>query len=124
MEDIKLRKKDIAEIVAAAYPDYTGRKFKLTFQKHYYMSDYWSGGSRTYVTAFQLQEGDLRMSTPSEAVSNPFNKEAHTEFDIPKDVALVEHTYFCGHDLGIRVVVHPETILVAKLLNEPKAVNL
>ena len=124
MEDIKLRKKDIAEIVAAAYPDYTGRKFKLTFQEHYHMSDYWSGGSRTYVTAFKLQEGNLKMAKPLEAASNPFIKDAHVKFDIPRDVALVEHVYFCGHDLGIRVVVHPETILIAKLLKEPDVVNL
>lgn len=124
MEDIKLRKKDIAEIVAAAYPDYRGRKFKLAFQKHYHMGDYWSGGSLTYVTAFLLQDGNLQMSTSSEITSNPFNKEARIEFEIPKDVALVEHVYFCRHDLGIRIVVHPKTILIAKLLNEPKVVNL
>lgn len=124
MEDIKLRKKDIAEIVAAAYPEYKGRKFRLAFQEKYQMSDYWSGGTRTYVIALKMEYNSLLITTPDEATSNPLNKLAHIEFDIPRNIALVEHVYFCGHDLGIRVVVHPETILIAKLLNEPKAVNL
>ena len=118
MEEIKLNKKDMAAIVAAAYPEYTGKKFRLAFKSTFRMSDYWDGGSRTYVTAVKLEDGQLQMSTPDAVAQNPFNKQAHVTFDIPKNVALVEHIYFHGKDLGIRVVVHPETILLSMLLTE------
>lgn len=116
MKDLKLNKKDIAEIVAAAYPEYRGRKFSLSFQKEYHMSDYWSEGSRTYVTAIKLENNHIQMSTPDAVALNPFKDQAHITFNIPKNAALVEHTYFCGKDLGIRIVVHPDTILIPKLI--------
>lgn len=118
MEEVKLKRKDIPAIVAAAYPEYTGQKFRLAFKSTFRMSDYWDGGSRTYVTAVKLEDGKLMMSTPDAVAHNPFNKQAHITFDIPKNVALVEHIFFCGKDLGIRIVVHPDTILLPKLLPE------
>ncbi len=116
MEELKLRKRDVATIVEAAYPEYTGRKFSLVFKERYYMNDYWSGGSRTYVTALKLENGRLGLSSPDVAAQNPFNQKAHVEFDIPKNVMLVEHVFFCGKDLGIRIIIHPDSIFIPKLL--------
>jgi len=114
--EIKLRKKDVADIVKATYPDYKGRQFELAFQERYYMSDYWSGGSRTYVTALKLENGQLGLSSPDVVAHNPFNQKAHSEFDIPKNVMLVERVFFCGKDLGIRIVVHPDSVFIPRLL--------
>jgi len=116
MKEIKLRKKDIKPILEVTYPDYRGRKFSLTFQEHYYMSDYWYGGSRTYVKALKLENGQIKISSPEAEAQNPYNSKAHTAFDIPKNVALVEHTYFCGQDIGINIIVHPDSSLLPKLL--------
>ena len=116
MDKINLRKNDIRPILDLTYPDYQGRKFSLTFQEHYYMSDYWDGDSRTYVKALKFENGQLKMSSPDAEAQNPLRPKAHTEFDIPKNVALVEHTYFCGQDIGINIIVHPDSSLLPKLL--------
>lgn len=99
--------KAVKALLKATFPDYTGRTIKLAVQESYFMEDYWDGGSRTYVRAFDMASG--KVADPNHAVNNPMNRVAHATFAIPDGIAMVEHVIFCGKDCGIRVVVNPAT---------------
>ncbi len=86
-------------IAKRAYPEYKGRKFKVSSCKTYFMSDYWSEGSRNYVVAVNLATGDI--VHPTQLAHNPYNPAAVSSFRIPAGVALIEHSIFCGHDCGL-----------------------
>ncbi len=94
----------IAKAIARAlFPEYTGRKIKVVTRKSYTMANYWDGGSRVYVKAVNLNTA--RVSDPDAVTESPFNPEANATFEIPAGVALVEHSYFCGKDMGITIVI-------------------
>lgn len=96
---------EVKALLKATYPDYRGRTIKLEVQDTYYMHDYWTGGSRTYVKAFDLGTGKIA----GHNADNPFERQAHASFPIPDGVAMVEHVIFCGKDCGIRVIVNTAT---------------
>jgi hypothetical protein len=73
------------------------------------MSDYWDGGSRSFVKAVNLETG--RMVDPSTFAQNPMNGAAHATIRIPAGVALVDHSFFCGRDCGLRVITAPALAL-------------
>lgn len=105
----KLRTSDhrVKELIQRTYPEYRGRKVKIVQRDTYHMSDYWSGGSRTYVVAVNL--ANMQVEHHKGVSSNPFNDSAHDSFSIPDGVAMVEHVIFCGKDLGIRINVNANT---------------
>ena len=107
---MKLKKEQIRDILEASFPDYKGRKFRIRVEEKYFMSNYWSGGSRTYVKALGLKSGKLVAVEPDWKTTNPMRPEAHAEFFIPSNIILVEHTFFCGKDLGISIVVSPNAM--------------
>lgn len=101
----------IRNIVRACYPDYRGRKVVVEAREQARVMDFWDGPSRTYATFLDL--ATLR-TIPAEDFPNRIFQTAGNPlglpiFDIPmrEGIALVEHVFFCGRDLGIRIVVHP-----------------
>ena len=98
----------IARIVAATFPGYSGTKISIATEDSYRPENYWSGGSRTYAMAYNLETG--KAMPLSEATANPMNGAAHTKVDIPANIAIVERVIFRGKDLGIRIIVRPETV--------------
>lgn len=106
----------IRKIVRACYPNWKGRKIKIEPATRYYMSDYWSEGSRNYVMAYHLESGATKH--PSRMATNPYNDVAHAEVQIPEGIALVENAIFSGKDMGIRIYVNPANL--AKLLPAKK----
>jgi len=101
MERIKLSKANpqVKKILDKTYPDYTGRKISLRASEKYYMSDYWSGGSRSYVVAVNMITGEI--AAPTHNAKLPWCDEANAVYQIPENVMLVEHCIFCGKDIGI-----------------------
>ncbi len=102
------RDSTIAKIVAATYPNYRGTKVQVEASEQYSPENYWSGGSRTYAVAYNLATGTVNQ--PARATEDPSRGEAHVTIDILQDVAIVEHIIFCGKDLGIRIIVHPDNL--------------
>ena len=92
----------IKTLARAAFPEYKGRKIKTAQRASYTMSNFWDGGSRTFVKAVNLATG--KMVDPSELTANPMNGAAHATFQIPAGIAIVEHSFFCGQDCGLTVV--------------------
>lgn len=106
----------IRKMVRACYPQWKGRKIKIEPATRYQMMDYWSEGSRNYVTAYHLESGATKH--PSAMTHSPYNQAAHAEVQIPEGIALVEHAIFAGRDMGIRIYVNPANL--AKLLPAAK----
>lgn len=109
---IKVKKADVWPIVRKAFPDYSGRKFRvvpaLSVQ---FNTTNWCGGSRNQYRVVRLQDG----KTLSVEVPAPWENriEGHT-VALTEGLCVVEHQIFSGHDLGVRVWVHPGNL--ARLL--------
>lgn len=99
--------KEVKSLLQATYPEYKGRKIRLETRDTYQMENYWSGGTKHEVMAYDLATG--KVSYPNGNTTNPMTGIAHSEITIPDGVALVEHTIFCGHDIGITIMVNSNT---------------
>lgn len=109
---------EIKKIVEKCYPDYKGRKFELTAYDPAKVfkceCNYWDGGTRSYWVGYNLVTGES-MQIPGQ---NPIlNAYAPSGF-LPENIIIVEHRFFCGQDIGIRIHVHPNNM--AKLLPAKK----
>jgi hypothetical protein len=94
------------------FPNYRGRKpVRIRASKSCHISDYWSEGSRTYSVFVDFKTGkalsDSEVGFQVQTIANPFSLRIG-DFDLKPGIVVVENTIFCGKDLGIRVVVHPE----------------
>ena len=99
----KETKQLVKALAKMAYPDYNGRKFSVEVTRSYYLSNYWDGGSRNYCVAVDLSTG--KIVDPSEESKNPFTNSAHTCVVVPQGVGILEHSFYCGKDMGIRLYV-------------------
>jgi hypothetical protein len=103
----------VRRIVRATYPDYRGRKIALVSQSYpLNVKSYWEGGSRSYFTFLRLDTFAVA-SMPAQSGFDTQIQGAES-VTLPENVACIEHCYFCGKDLGIRIHVNP--VNVAKLL--------
>ena len=118
MEALEFNRNDsrVARIVSAAYPEYKGRRsIKVSACLTYYVSDYWSEGSRSYCCVLSLA-GDCLCRVRLEDVG--FVKQVNGnwlnlplgELTMRPDFIVVENVIFSGKDLGVRIYCHPETI--------------
>ena len=66
----------------------------------------WGGGSRNQYVAL-TRNGDAR----GMLVEAPWKEcREGQEFEIPDNVFVVEHSFFCGHDMGITIYVNPNYV--------------
>ena len=101
---LKLTTKQAKPIVQATFPAYRGRKFKIVFTTRLTFYDTnWSGGTVNKFAFVRADGAVAKLFAPAPWV-NPI--EGRTE-DIPEDVLVVKHSYFCGEDAGITIYAHP-----------------
>ena len=90
----------VKRLLAVTYPDYRGRKVELrAWVRPRQLENYWSGGTRSYWRLVRITDGAVMEPTND----NPFERAAHMEVDLPAGHLFVEHSYFCGKDMGIRI---------------------
>lgn len=107
------KNKELMRLAKAAYPNYGGRKFKVENQIHALdVADYWDGGSRDYFVFVDIRDGRT-MAMPSQGLNDKPVKGAN-EVWLPEFCACVIHSYFCGKDCGITVIL-PHGVQVAEL---------
>jgi len=104
MTTIKLKKSQVRQILQMTFPEYRGRKYKIEFRDTVTFYDTnWSGGTRnTY--RFVRADGkvaDLPVAAPW---ANPAER---LTVEVPPDVLVVRHSFFCGQDMGITITAHP-----------------
>lgn len=105
MDTIRVRKCDVRAVLAASFPGYTGRKFRVQVCTHVSLSDlHWSGGTRSEYVAVELSSG---RRSPART-GTPWNGAEGARVEIPAGAVVVEHARFMGEDAGITVHVRPE----------------
>jgi hypothetical protein len=116
MDTIYLTGKEplIAQIARAAFPSYSGNKFKLRTAETVNVRSSWDGGSRDYFTFVRLS--DLQSSPEVPAQSAYDRRIVGAEaVPLPDGIACVQHAIFCGKDMGITIIVNPATLNPAML---------
>ena len=101
-----LTRKQAAKIIAATFPNYKGRKIRLERAESIRFTDTnWDGGSRnTYAAmAFDGRSENLDLSRVA-PWSNPIEGRS---FPLPPGYLIVEHSIFCGQDMGLRIYMNP-----------------
>ena len=99
---------------------YSGKQFKAIVCTEMTIpasAGLWDGGSRELYRGIDLNSGrDALFPGQSEA---PWGKRAQCTITLQPGYAVVEHTIFCGKDMGLTFYLHPEN--AAKLLPAPQA---
>lgn len=93
------------KIAKLVFPDYRGRKFQFEFEPRLTFHDLnWDGGTKNEY-AFVRSDGATANFGPMPAPwANPLEGQT---VDVPADVLIVMHKYFCGHDTGIKIIANP-----------------
>ena len=94
--------KFVQEVCKTAFPSYNGRKLKINHGcEKISMRSYWSDGSRNYFVVLRLQDNKF-LNVP---VGHPFfnNLTGVDDWMIQEGFVVVEHTIFCGKDLGLTI---------------------
>lgn len=117
-ETIKLKRKDVKDILKELFPDYKGRKITLQIKEYYnYVSSnsYWSGGYKSNVRILNLSNGRINVSSPNE-LANPLIMNHGTQrIDLLSNVMVVVHQ-FAGTSQWITFYVGPNSDFMPKLL--------
>jgi len=108
---IKVNKSQVGEIVSAVFPEYKGRKFWVVYAESVTLHDTnWGGGTRNFYRGLN-RTGEIRSPFVPSPWVNPFEG---AKIELTAEVLLVEHSIFCGKDLGVTIYAHPS--LAEKLL--------
>ncbi len=100
---------EIKAMAAKAFPEYNGRKFKLDNSgRPVNMTSHWDGGSRDTFVVMELSTGKLK---PIPQNGTMFDRVSVGDTVVPPGFMIVEHTIFCGKDLGITFHVDPDTAM-------------
>ena len=93
-------------LMRAAVPGYTGRTFKVRPQESVDVRSYWSGGSKDTFTFVHLASGQLSPQVPAQSAFNRPIAGADC-VTLPEGVGCVEHSIFCGKDMGLTLIIPP-----------------
>jgi hypothetical protein len=99
----------VKKLKAACFPDYKGRKYRVSTDVPKNLDSYWDGGTkRSYVFYDAVTGKTLPVSS-----NHPFFEKDNPRYlsKLPNGCVLVEHTYFCGHNLGLTFYVNEEDIV-------------
>ena len=99
-----LNSPEIKQIALAAFPSYNGRSFQVLPFSPMRLTSCWDGGSRSSFVIIDL--ATLRQA-PIPENGTPFSNGGQILqiSDLPVNGAVVEHSIFCGKDMGIRIYV-------------------
>lgn len=101
----KLTKAQAWPIVSQAFPNYTGRKFKIDFCSAPTVYDLnWGGGTRNQYKLVKLGNFECRDFPSFTPWANPIEGE---NFPMRQGYVLVEHSIFQGKNCGITIYAHP-----------------
>lgn len=105
MNTVKVSKKQIKPILDVTFPDYTGRKFTVKFvERVTFWNTNWDGGSKNDYMAVKMTTGQVGQLPTFAPWVNPVEGQS---IELTEDLVVVEHTFYCGQDLGITIYAHP-----------------
>jgi hypothetical protein len=98
----------VAPMIRATFPSYKGKKFQVVAAESVTLHDLnWSGGSRCQYRACTLAGAPLGNADKFNAMAPWENPAEGQSLPIAPGACVVQHTLFCGSDLGLRIYVHP-----------------
>ena len=105
---MQVKKADIAPLLAATFPNYTGRKFTVKAAASVTLYDLnWSGGTRNQYHAATTAGKPIGNGQAFNAAA-PWKNNAEGEtITIPPGAIVAEHSIFCGKDCGITFYINP-----------------
>jgi hypothetical protein len=113
---IYLDPQDVPDVFRNVFPSYNGRKWKVQVRESVTMSDtQWAGGSRSEYRAVDLLSGES--CAQSEGSKGKWFDPQSPTFTLAENQAIVEHSYYCGKDMGLTIYIHPDN--ARKLLKAP-----
>lgn len=111
-------------IVKAAFPEYRGRKITSKIGELVNVTGtYWDGGSRNEFVAVEL--ATMRVQPMAAALRDPVELGGMRggKVAVPVGYAIVEHSIFCGRDVGC-VVYYAAAVAGVREANEAESVQL
>lgn len=106
----------IREITGAAFPDYTGRRYKLNVtDAGIDVRSFWDGGSRSYYVFVDLSTRETSREVPAQHPAFDKAIKGAERVTLPPGIVCVEHSYFQGRDAGITIHVHPRDLNASML---------
>lgn len=104
-QTLKITRKEAAPFLQAAGIEYNGRKFKVEFtEKVTFYDTNWDGGTHNAYYLLDMMTSQGKKVVAPAPWDNPFEGQS---FYIPLGRVVVERSYFCGHDMGVRIYANP-----------------
>jgi len=95
------------QLMRTAYPGYRGRKFKVsTIEGSVNLQSSWQGGSRNYYILIDLATSQTSPVMPAQSQFDTPVKGLDA-VTLPPNAGVVEHSIFCGKDMGLTLVIGP-----------------
>lgn len=98
---------ELIGVALAAFPEYTGKKFSFEIiDCPISVKSYWSGGSKDSYVFMRLDT----LKTMDMPPQSPYDQQVAgaDSVSLVPGLACIRHTIFCGKDLGITVLLHPD----------------
>ena len=95
------------QLMRSAYPGYSGRKFQVrTVEGTVNLQSSWQGGSRNFYILIDL---DTSQTSPVMPAQSQFDVPVKglDKVTLPPNAGVVEHSIFCGEDMGLTLVIGP-----------------
>lgn len=99
----------VRQILTDCFPDYRGRKVSIHAQSApLNLASYWDGGSRDFFVLYSLTER-CTLKVPPQSM---FDRKVPgvERVTLPDGIVCVEHSIFCGKDIGITIHVNPANL--------------
>lgn len=120
-KNMKITKTSHPQLVALmqrTYPDYKGRKFYIEVQANEFSTiSYWDGGSKDY---FKFVRADGKMLQVDSNTHPSLQYKENRTTKLCPGLACVRHSFFCGHDSGLTLMLCPEDMPKAIVLNDER----
>lgn len=108
------------QVPASLRGSYSGKSFKAIVTETMTVpstAGLWDGGSRDHYSAVRLADGaQVAMPGQNEA---PWGNRQDVKVTLVSGIAIVEHSIFCGKDMGLTFYLHP--VDAAPMLPAPQA---
>ena len=108
---IHVEPKTVGALIKATFPDYNGNKVRIMPVESITFTDLnWSGGTRNQYQACTITGESIDSRHNMNALAPWDNQFEGKSVSIHMDLAVVEHGYFCGKDMGLTIYVNPQNM--------------
>lgn len=100
--------RDLDRVFTKAFPSYRGRKFRVCItDSPLNVKSCWDGGSRDYFAFVRLVDGKFFGEVGAQSAFDKPIKGAES-VSLPQGMGCVEHSIFCGKDMGLTLYLNPQ----------------